>query len=117
MGEDSVKKLNCVKLQWSDVNENGQRQFREMVNSEFELNADLVLLAMGFVHVEHGPLVKDLNLKTDDRGNLLVNSQFMTSVPGVFAGGDSIRGASLVVHAIYQGRQAAEYVDQYLTNL
>ncbi|MEW6515633.1 MAG: glutamate synthase subunit beta [candidate division FCPU426 bacterium] len=104
-----VTGLKCVKLDWTDA-----KACKEIDGSEFELKADLVLLAMGFVHVEHGPLVQDLKLETDPRGNLKVNMDFMTSTPGVFAAGDAEMGASLVVRAIYRGRQAAEKINQYL---
>jgi NAD(P)H-dependent glutamate synthase small subunit len=114
--EDGVKKLRCVKIEWSDPDENGRSTFREIPGSEFELAADLVLLAMGFVHVEHGPLVNDFGLERDARGNLVVDSQLMTSVPGVFAAGDSMVGASLVVRAIDYGRIAAEGADRYLVS-
>jgi glutamate synthase (NADPH/NADH) small chain len=112
--EDGVKKLRCVKIEWSDPDENGRSTFREIPGSEFEITADLVLLAMGFVHVEHGPLVRDFGLARDDRGNLVVDSDLMTSTPGVFAAGDSMVGASLVVRAIDYGRIAAEGVNRYL---
>ncbi len=114
--EDGVKKLRCVKIEWSDPDENGRSTFREIPGSEFELAADLVLLAMGFVHVEHGPLVTEFGLERDARGNLVVDSQLMTSVPGVFAAGDSMVGASLVVRAIDYGRIAAEGADRYLAS-
>jgi glutamate synthase (NADPH) small chain len=104
-----VAGVKCVKLDWSEG-----KTCKEVPNSEFELKADLVLLAMGFVHVEHGPLVRDLGLKLDPRGNLAVGADYMTSHPGVFAAGDAELGASLVVRAIYRGRQAAEAVDRYL---
>lgn len=86
---------------------------REIENSEFELKADLVLLAMGFVHVVHDGLVQSLQLKLDQRGNIEVNN-CQTSQPWVFAAGDTVNGASLVVSAIDTGRKAAEAVDQYL---
>ncbi|HEX3775477.1 MAG TPA: FAD-dependent oxidoreductase, partial [Polyangiaceae bacterium] len=85
-----------------------------VAGSEFELAADLVLLAMGFVHPEHPGIVNDLGLKLDKRGNVEVNGEFMTSVPGVFAAGDCQRGQSLVVWAIAEGRKAARNVDQFL---
>jgi len=94
-----------------------RRTFKEAPAAEFELKADLVLLALGFLHVEHGPIVEQLGLATDDRGNLVVDANFMTSAPGVFAAGDSVAGASLVVRAIAQGRQMAAAVDQFLHNL
>ncbi len=110
-----VKKLRCVKLEWSNPDNNGHRQFKEIPNSEFEIETDLVLLATGFIHVEHGSLVTDNNLQLDNRGNIIINSDYMTSVPGVFAAGDCVMGASLVARAIYQGRQVAEGVNRYLT--
>jgi glutamate synthase (NADPH/NADH) small chain len=74
----------------------------------------LVLLAMGFVHPEHPGIVTDLGLKLDRRGNVEVDGDFMTSVPGVFAAGDCQRGQSLVVWAIAEGRRCAQSVDAYL---
>jgi NADPH-dependent glutamate synthase beta subunit-like oxidoreductase len=111
---NGVEKLRCVRIEWPEPDGNGQSTFREIPGSEIELEADLVLLAMGFVHVEHGPLVRDLGLETDARGNLVVDSGLMTTAPGVFAAGDSMVGASLVVRAIDLGRKAASGVDRYL---
>jgi len=113
--EGAVRKLQCVRLDWSEPDEQGRRTCREIAGSEFEIEAELVLLAMGFVHLEHGPLVEGLELDRDGRGNLQVASNFMTSVPGVFAAGDSMMGASLVVRAIDSGRLAAAAVDSYLS--
>ncbi|MBN1780025.1 glutamate synthase subunit beta [bacterium] len=115
LGERWVEKLVCSKLKWSEPDREGRRTFKEVKNSEFQINAELVLLAAGFVHVEHGPIVKDFNLKLDNRGNIVVNDQFMTSHEGFFAAGDSVMGASLVVRAIDQGRLAAEGIDRYLS--
>jgi len=115
LGENgAVRGIRCVEIEWSDPDWNGRRTFRERPGSEFELGAELVLLAAGFVHVEHGPLVTDLGLKTDDRGNLVVDAGYGTSVPGVFAAGDSTTGASLVVTALHHGREAAHHVNEYL---
>ena len=91
----------------------GGRTPKPIAGSEFELKAGLVLLALGFVHIEHGPIVEELKLATDDRGNLVVGPDFQTNVPGVFAAGDSVSGASLVVRAIAQGREMAAAVDKY----
>jgi NAD(P)H-dependent glutamate synthase small subunit len=113
--EGAVKKLRCVQLDWSEPDESGRRTFREVAGSEFEIEAELVLLAMGFVHLEHGPLVEGLHLDRDGRGNLQVASNCMTSVPGVFAAGDSMTGASLVVRAIDSGRLAAASIGSYLS--
>jgi NAD(P)H-dependent glutamate synthase small subunit len=109
-----VRGTRCVKLTWSDPDASGRRDFRELPASEFEVKAGLVLLALGFVHVGHGPVVEQLGLRTDVRGNLAVDANFMTSVPGVFAAGDTVAGASLVVRAIAQGRQMAAGVDAWL---
>jgi glutamate synthase (NADPH) small chain len=107
-GNGRVEKLHCVRVEFK----NGR--FERVAGSEFELPADLVLLAMGFVHPEHPGIVTDLGLKLDKRGNVQVDGEFMSSVPGVFAAGDCQRGQSLVVWAIAEGRKAARSVDQFL---
>ncbi|MFP4057517.1 MAG: glutamate synthase subunit beta [Candidatus Brocadiia bacterium] len=109
-----VAKLRCVKLDWEQGEGGAPRSFSPVPGSEFEVEAQLVLLAMGFLRVEHGPLVEDLELATDERGNLRVDPAFMTSTEGVFAAGDSVLGASLVVRAIELGRRAAAAVDAWL---
>lgn len=111
---DAVIGLKCVRMEWGDPDSEGRRPLLEIDASAFEIRADLVLLAMGFVHVEHSPFIKSLNLKTDPRGNLKVDNQMMTSEPGVFGAGDAVEGASLVVRAFHSGRQAAKAVDRYL---
>ena len=83
--------------------------------SEFNVPADLILLAMGFVDVVHEGLVEQLEVKLDKRGNIAVH-RYMSSQPGVFAAGDAMVGASLVVHAINHGRQAALAIDKYLAS-
>jgi glutamate synthase (NADPH) small chain len=113
--EGRIQKLRCVKVRWSAPDAAGRSLFSEVPGSEFDLKADLVLLAMGFLHAEHGPLVRDLELRTDERGNIQVSNDVMTSARGVFAAGDSVLGASLVVRAIGLGRSAADAVDAYLT--
>jgi glutamate synthase (NADPH/NADH) small chain len=88
---------------------------REVPGSEFELPADLVLLAMGFVHPVQGGLLADLGLALDARGNVRADTRsFATSEPGIFAAGDCRRGQSLVVWAQWEGREAARHVDAYL---
>jgi glutamate synthase (NADPH/NADH) small chain len=82
--------------------------------SEFELQAELVLLAMGFVHPERPGLLEQLGVAISARGNVEIDQEFMTSVPGVFAAGDMQRGQSLVVWAIADGRKAAAGIDAYL---
>ncbi len=111
----NVRKLSCIRLELSEPDEAGRRKPREVPGSGFEIRAELVLLAMGFLHMEHGPLVEELGLERDERGNMRVGPDYMTSVPGVFAAGDSILGASLVVRSIDSGRLAAAAMDAYLT--
>jgi glutamate synthase (NADPH/NADH) small chain len=87
----------------------------EVPGSEFELEVDLVLLAMGFVSPVHDGLVEQLAIELDQRGNVSANTDdYATSVPGVFAAGDMRRGQSLVVWAIKEGRQCARAVDAFL---
>jgi glutamate synthase (NADPH/NADH) small chain len=114
-GEDGcVNGLRCVRVDWPEPDAPGGRSGVENPGSEFELEADLVLLAAGFIHVEHGSFVQNLELNLDGRGNIIVDPYGMTSSEGVFAAGDAVEGASLVVKAIQQGRQAAESVDRFL---
>ena len=112
---NKVKQLECVKLEWYQSDKTGKTEFRQIPGSEFSIQADLVLLATGFLHVEHGPLLKNLNIKINSQGNIVVDTNQMTSTTGVFAAGDSVLGASLVVKAIAQGRKTAEGVQRYLT--
>ena len=109
-----VRSLRCVRLDWSEPDETGRATFKEIPDSEFDLKADLVLLARGFVRVEHGPLIEGFGLDVTDRGVFRVDRNFMTTAEGVFAAGDSVLGASLVVRAIDLGRQAAAAVDRFL---
>jgi glutamate synthase (NADPH) small chain len=107
-GNGKVEKLHCVRVEFK------AGKFERVQGSEFTLDADLVLLAMGFVHPEHPGIVSDLGLKLDRRGNIEIDQTFATSVPGVFAAGDCQRGQSLVVWAIADGRKAARAVDKFL---
>lgn len=109
-----VRKLGGVRLEWTAPDATGRQTPKEVPGSQFEIDADLVLLAMGFIRVEHGALVKDFQIAPDERGNIKVDNNLMTSASGVFAAGDSVLGASLVVRALDQGRRAAEAVDAYL---
>ena len=93
----------------------GRVIFEPVANSAFEMKAELVLLAMGFVGPEKGRLLTDLEVRMSDRGTVARDEQWMTSVPGVFAAGDMQRGQSLIVWAIDDGRRAAAAIDHYLT--
>ena len=101
-----VKKLHCVKV---------DAQFKPIAGSEFVIDADLVLLAMGFVHPVQEGLLKSLGIAFDPRGNAKASTDdYKTSVPKVFAAGDMRRGQSLVVWAIREGRQCANAIDTFL---
>ena len=115
-----VEKLHAVRLEWGPPDATGRPSMKEMPGSEFEIETELVLLALGFVHPEHPGLLTDLGVDLDARGNVKLDQSRMTSVPGVFAAGDAARGQSLVVWAIAEGREAAHHIDKYLmgsTNL
>jgi glutamate synthase (NADPH/NADH) small chain len=89
-------------------------RFEPMPGTEFTIEADLVLLAMGFLGPVRNGLIDQLGVKLDRRGNVETNENHMSSVPGVFAAGDMRRGQSLVVWAIAEGRKAARGIDTYL---
>jgi len=92
----------------------GRTAFEPVAGSEFEIPADLVLLAMGFVGPGKGTLLADLGVTLSTRGNVARDAAWMTNVPGVFAAGDIQRGQSLIVWAIAEGRSAARGIDAYL---
>jgi len=115
MEEKGVSKLVAVRVLFGEPDESGRPGMEEVPDSEFEVPADLVLLAMGFLHPVHEGLLETLGLKLDGRGNVAADtSGFATSEPGIFAAGDCRRGQSLVVWAIWEGREAARQVDCYL---
>ena len=93
---------------------NGRRTMREIPGSGFEMDAGLVLLAMGFLGPERDGMLNQLGVKLTERGNVWRDEHWMTSVPGVFTAGDMQRGQSLIVWAIAEGRSAARGVDEYL---
>ncbi len=111
-GDDcQVRELYGAEIDW--VPGPSSWEMKEIAGTEFILPADLVLIAMGFLHVVRTGIVEELGVKLDKKGNVVVNN-WMSSVPGVFASGDTVRGASLVVHAINQGRIMAAAVDRWL---
>ncbi|MCY6957500.1 glutamate synthase subunit beta [Clostridium brassicae] len=114
LGEDSnIKKLLCAKVEWNK-DENGRMSMKEVSNSEFEIEAELVLLSMGFLHPDKEGMIEELGLKLDERGNVFTNEDGMTSMDGVFSAGDMRTGQSLVVKCIHDGRMVAKNVDEYL---
>jgi glutamate synthase (NADPH/NADH) small chain len=114
LGKDGkVTALECVRLEW--VSEEGRMVTREVPGSEFELKADLVLLAMGFVGPQRPGLVEGAAVELDPRGNVRASmADYQTSVRNIFSCGDMRRGQSLVVWAIREGRQCARAVDEFL---
>ena len=110
--EGRVRQLHAVRI--ARVQESGRTVFKPIAGSEHVMDADLVLLAMGFVGPERQGLLTDLGVRFTERGNVWTDERWMTSVPGVFAAGDMQRGQSVIVWAIAEGRSAAQGVDSYL---
>ncbi len=109
-----VEKLVAARVEWKK-DANGQMKMQEVPGTEFDMRADLVLLAMGFVGPVHKGIVDELGLEKDARGNVKADTDsYRTSNPKVFAAGDMRRGQSLVVWAIREGRQCARAVDEAL---
>ena len=117
-GNGRVEGLELIRVDWEKGDDGGFRP-REIEGSEFVIDADLVFLAMGFIHPVHGGLIEELGVELDGRGNVRADTEaepgaYQTSVAKVFAAGDMRRGQSLVVWAIREGRQCARSVDQFL---
>jgi glutamate synthase (NADPH/NADH) small chain len=105
--EGNVKKLHCVRV-------GPKPALERMPGSEFYLDADLVLIAIGFSGPTRQGLLEQLPFELDRRGNMKTDATFSTSVPGIFSAGDARRGQSLVVWAIAEGRKAAHHIDRFL---
>ncbi|HEX9084079.1 MAG TPA: glutamate synthase subunit beta [Gemmatimonadaceae bacterium] len=113
-GEDGrVQRIHAARLE-RQLFADGHTDFARLPGTDFELEADLVLLAMGFTGPIRSRLLVDLAVELDGRGNVATDGAHRTSVPGVFAAGDARRGASLIVWAIREGRDAAESIDRWL---
>jgi len=117
-GKDGkVTAIHCIRVNW-EKDSAGRWQMQEIAGSEFTLQADLVLLAMGFVHPVHEGMLQELGVAFDPRGNVAGSTEggqaYHTSIDKVFAAGDMRRGQSLVVWAIREGRQCARAIDEYL---
>ena len=109
-----VEKLIAARVEWSR-NPDGRMEMKEIPDSEFEIKADLVLLAMGFVNPVHEGVVTEMGVALDARGNVQANTdEYKTSKDKVFVAGDMRRGQSLVVWAIREGRQCARSIDEFL---
>ncbi len=103
-----VEQLHVIRVEFEG------RNMREIPGTEFTIDADLVLLAMGFLGPEKKGMLDQLGVVINERGNVATNAEKMTNIPGVFAAGDMSRGQSLIVWAIREGRQAARFIDKYL---
>ena len=115
IGQNGVlKKAQCVRLDFSQRDGKNCPIMKEIPGTELEIEADLVILAIGFVHPEHDALLKGLKVAFDQRGNVKTDENYMTSNKRVFSAGDMRRGQSLIVWAISEGRQAAYHIDEYL---
>ncbi len=113
-GRGNVRALEATRVEW-ETGADGRMRMVDVPGSNFELKADLVLLAMGFVHPVHEGMLRELDVSLDPRGNVLADTnRYATTVPKVFAAGDMRRGQSLVVWAIREGRQCARAVDEFL---
>ncbi len=107
--------LNGVRVEWSEPDAEGRRKMQEVPGSEFTLECDMVLLALGFVHPQHEGLLAELGVELDARGNVKTGENHASSAAGIFACGDMRRGQSLIVWAIAEGRECARWVDLSLS--
>lgn len=107
-----VKKLSCVKVDIGK-DDRGCMLIKDITGTGFEIEADLAILALGFMHPEKG-LISQLGVEIDPRGNVKTDGHYLTSVKDIFAAGDMRRGQSLIVWAISEGRRAAHSIDKYL---
>jgi len=112
----NVKKTKCIKVKWNKAKPGERPSFDEIKGTEFEIEADIVLLSMGFVHPIHSGLINDSKIELDNRGNVKTNEKYATSLEKVFAAGDVNTGASLVVRAINHGKKASLEIDEFLKN-
>jgi glutamate synthase (NADPH/NADH) small chain len=118
LGNGRVEGLELTRVDWERGNDGGPR-LKEIAGSEFVIDADLVFLAMGFVHPVHDGLIEELGVELDGRGNVKADTEaepgaYQTNIDKVFVAGDMRRGQSLVVWAIREGRQCARSVDRFL---
>jgi glutamate synthase (NADPH/NADH) small chain len=113
-GDDGkVQRIHAVRLE-AQLSRSGSVSYTELPDTAFELEADLVLLAMGFTGPAKSRLLEDFSVELNGRGNISTDEAHRTDIPGVFAAGDARRGASLIVWAIREGRDAAESIDRWL---
>jgi glutamate synthase (NADPH/NADH) small chain len=112
----NVSGVRCVKMELGEPDASGRRKPRPVPNSEFSTAADVLLVAYGFDPVPFPPESDLSNIAVNEWGGIKVDGGQMTNIPGVFAGGDDVRGPSLVVHAVRDARNAAASIHRYVTN-
>ncbi|MDA0265079.1 MAG: glutamate synthase subunit beta [Chloroflexi bacterium] len=112
--DGKLEKLHGVRVEWKPGVDGGRPSMEEIPGSEFEIETELTLLAMGFLHPEQDGMLAQIGVELDGRGNIAIDANRMSNVPGVFAAGDAARGQSLVVWAIAEGRETARAIDLYL---
>lgn len=118
VGDDTgaVTAVRCQRMELGEPDASGRRKPVPVAGADFTVRADLVLVAYGFDPVPWAPGSDLAQVKTNSWGGIVVDENQMTSVPGVFAGGDSVRGASLVVHAVRDARKAAQGIERWLAS-
>ncbi|MQG88987.1 MAG: glutamate synthase subunit beta [SAR202 cluster bacterium] len=113
--EQNLKIIECARVEWIKDEETGRFNMKEVPGSQFEIEAEAVFLAMGFIHPQHEGLLDAMQVKYDEKGNVAANGSMQTNIKKVFACGDMQRGQSLVVHAIASGRRTARQIDIFLS--
>ncbi|MDD5291913.1 MAG: glutamate synthase subunit beta [Candidatus Omnitrophica bacterium] len=109
-----VNKLSCVRVEFSADKNNTCMEIKEIAGSGFEIEADMVIVAIGFLHPQRSGLISELNIELDAKGNVKTNDKHMASASKVFSAGDMRRGQSLVVWAIAEGRRCAYNIDKFV---
>ncbi len=110
----NVEAIRCVKVEWDHPVKGKSTGYREVPGSDFTFKADLVLIALGYLHPEPKGLLEELGIERDGRGNIKTDHKYLSSAEGIFAAGDGRIGQSLVVNAISEGRECAREVDSFL---
>jgi len=110
--DGKLSALECVRVEW-DMS-SGKPVMKEIAGSEFRIEADMAILALGFLGAEKSPMLEQLGIALSPQGLVGADSEYMTGVPGVFAAGDMRRGQSLIVWGFQEGQLAAESVDRWL---
>ena len=113
-GQGNVTSVNCVKMELGEPDASGRRKPRAVKGSDFSIPADVILISYGFDPVPFPPGSDFARVKVNEWGGIVVDENQMTNLPAVFAGGDASRGPSLVVHAVRDGRKAAEGIHRYV---